>query len=174
MLLKFCFPSFHYRTLIFIMGKNRKSKNNYFEVPAVFSVWPVCVCVCVLDVTAGWSAWMKSLFVQCYLTESVYPDPNVTSLRVRFISSLGSDKFDFGTLTFYPQSRRSSCLCRWGRCFAGRWWNRAEPNRTELGRLNVNDCWRKPRWDDVYVDSNPFTGESRAGVGKRWVLTGPL
>lgn len=136
------------------------------------SGWAVYVCA--LDVTAGWSARMKSLFVQFGLTGSDYPDPNVTLLRVRFLSSWGRDQFDFGALTFGPRCpRRSSRLCRWGRCFAGRWWNRAEPNWT--GRFN---CERRvgenPEWDDVCVDSNPFTGESRAGVGKRWVWTGPL
>lgn len=109
------------------------------------------VYVCVLDVRAEWSAWMKSLFVQFGLTGSDYPGPNVTLLRVRFVSSLGWGKFDLGALTICPQCRRSSCLCRWGRCFAGRWWNRAEPNRTEPGRLTVNDCWRKTRNEMMFV-----------------------
>lgn len=118
-------------------------------------------------------AWMRSLFVQFGLTGSDYPDPNVTLLRVRFVSSLGRAKCDFGALTFCLQCRRSSCLCRWGRCFAGRWWSRAEPNWT--GPFNCERLLAKnPKWDDVCVDSNPFTGESRAGVGKRWVRTGPL
>lgn len=73
---------------------------------------------------------MKSLFVWCDLTGRVYTDPDATLLQVRFVSRSGSDKFDFGTLTFCPQSRRSSCLCRFVGASLGD--GETESNRTEL------------------------------------------
>lgn len=57
-------------------------------------------------------------------------DPDATLLQVRFVSRSGSDKFDFGTLTFCPQSRRSSCLCRFVGASLGD--GETESNRTEL------------------------------------------